>query len=132
MKRPAIEWDESLAIGEETIDAQHKGLIEMVAAIPTCCDEADLGEVISRVEEYVTNHFAYEEALMERVGYPDAEKQRRSHKKLAIILSRYSRDYAQGERDVFQFKHFMISWIRGHVMVEDMKIGEFLSSTTGE
>lgn len=123
-----IEWDDSLLIGNELIDIQHKRLIKLIAAIPeekSPGDELALNEAIV----YAETHFADEEELLEHAGYPQTSAHINMHEKMTAILEAYRRDYDEGKTDLTAFKQFMYDWIKDHIMREDKKIGAFLRSS---
>jgi hemerythrin len=120
-----IAWNEAMRLGDETTDAQHHLLIELIAGIPdrpTSDDEQLLQDVLA----YAGYHFADEEGLMERIEYPQLAEHRRAHKTLSRTLFAYKREYDEGQRDLYSFKHFMYRWVRDHIMDEDRRIGDFL------
>ncbi len=122
-----IVWDEKLSVGDPLIDSQHKRLIELIASIPETEAEGD-ARVLEAVLGYAGKHFADEEALMERLGYPRLAAQKAAHRKLTMILNAHRKDYELGKTDFNEFKQFMFGWIRDHIMDEDKKISEFLAS----
>jgi hemerythrin len=119
-----IEWDDSLLIGNELIDLQHKRLINLIAAIP---DEKSPGDALALDEAmvYAETHFADEEELLEQIGYPDLSGHMGMHEKMTATIERYKRDYDEGKTDLSAFKQFMYNWIKDHIMREDKKIGAF-------
>ena len=122
-----IKWDDSLLIGNDLIDAQHKMLIGLIGAIPESKspgDELALDEAIV----YAETHFVDEEELLEEIGYPKLLEHKEMHKDMSAILETYKRDYDDGKNDLYAFKQFMYAWIRGHIMQEDKKIGAYLRS----
>ena len=122
-----IEWHDSLSIGNEHIDAQHKMLIKMIGAIPEYKTPGD-EEVLMAALEYAGVHFSDEERFMEEVGYPKLPEHRKEHKRLTKILLSYKKDYDEGKTDLYDFKQFMFRWVRDHIMDVDHKIGEHLQS----
>jgi hemerythrin-like metal-binding protein len=118
-------WTKSLAIGSPGIDAQHRRLIELIAAIPdrpSRGDEAILVEAL----RYAATHFAAEEAHMASIGYPGLPAHRNAHRRLTTILGDYKRRFDGGDTDLYSFKQFMFNWVRDHIMDEDRKIGIYL------
>jgi len=124
-----IKWDDSLLIGDELIDLQHKMLVGLIGAIPESRspgDELALEEAIV----YAETHFADEEEYLENIGYPVTSEHIQMHEKMTAILEQYKRDYDEGKTDLSSFKQFMYTWITGHIMKEDRKIGAYLHSST--
>jgi hypothetical protein len=73
-----IEWDGSLRTGNETVDRQHQTLIgifnEFADACDLECDRVITADVLMRLSDYVSMHFADEESLMVRYDYPQARQ----------------------------------------------------------
>ena len=125
MDRYHIAWREEFSVGFESIDAQHKRLIELIGSIPehdNKCDDALINEVL----QYAADHFPAEEDFMASICYPELRKHQNEHKTLTRTLLAYKKQYDEGEKDLYSFKHFMFRWVRDHIMDEDMKIGLFV------
>jgi len=120
-----IVWHDRLLIGEPTVDAQHKRLIAMIAGVSERAGHDD-AVLLDAVLDYAATHFADEEHLMRRIGYPGLAAHVNSHKRLTRILIAYHKEYLEGKRDLYAFKNFMFSWVRDHIMDEDREIGLFI------
>lgn len=123
-----IIWSDTLLIGEDTVDAQHKKLIEMIGAVKER-ETPDDPRTLAAALEYAGTHFHDEEALMERVGYPELAAHRNDHKRLTRTLGAYKKEYESGKTDLYAFKNFMFSWVRDHIMDEDRKLGLWLKQS---
>jgi hemerythrin len=120
-------WDDQLLVGDPLIDTQHRTLIDFISRIYSGSTEADEA-ALNVALEYAGTHFAAEEELMKRVGYPHYEEHRRKHIKLTRILLGYKAEYEARSRDLHAFKHFMFHWVREHILEEDRRIGVFLAT----
>lgn len=123
-----IVWNDTLNVGSELIDSQHKKLIELIGGIPeheTQRDEAMLNEAL----EYIATHFSEEEDFMAEINYPELGRHKNKHKRLVRILMAYKKKYDGGDKDLYPFKQFMFRWVRDHIMDEDKKIGLFIQSS---
>jgi hemerythrin len=123
-----IEWHDSLSIGDEHVDSQHKMLIKMISDIPEYKTSGD-EQVLMAALEYAGVHFADEEKFMEEVGYPNLHEHQNEHKRLTKILLSYKKDYDEGKTDLYNFKQFMFRWVRDHIMDVDHQIGVYLQSS---
>lgn len=69
-----IGWKESLAIGVEEIDNQHRELVRQFSRLLSACEEGkgeqEAREVLEFLEGYVRRHFSDEEALQRLHRYP--------------------------------------------------------------
>ncbi len=126
--RYKIEWNQSLSIGCELIDSQHKRLIELIGSIPESNTPDDERILIAAIE-YAAEHFTAEEGFMQVMGYPTVAEHKKMHKKLTRIVWSYKRDYDAGKTDLYAFKQFMYGWVREHIMEEDRKIGAYIDAS---
>jgi len=120
-----ILWNQSLEIGDSTIDGQHQYLIELIAAIPGA-ESSKSAEALEYALAYTQTHFSEEEALMRSIDYPLLETHANAHKKLTRILMSYKRQYEAGDEDLYSFREFMYRWVRDHIMENDQKLGVFI------
>lgn len=81
-----IEFSDSLLTGNSIIDAQHRELVEGIAAFITACEEG--GRKIKAIKmmdylaEYTEFHFSEEEKLQQEVNYPGYEDHKARHEEL--------------------------------------------------
>lgn len=129
-----IQWSDSLSVGVETIDSEHKRLIKIANAILKIAREnpgtAKLVNALSYLREYTVVHFANEESFMESIKYQDLLVHCQEHAELKKRVKEYqSKLYhadAVSESEVLLFlKH----WLVDHVLGCDMKIRMFISDT---
>lgn len=73
----AFEWQDEYSIGDATIDAQHRKLIDILNRLHDLLNDetldqasAEAGKVFDQLADYVMTHFAYEEQVMADAGYP--------------------------------------------------------------
>ena len=70
-----VKWSNSLLIGNEMIDNEHKMLVDLVNNLHTAIleDKADevINSVLSSLHGYTKDHFSDEEKLMTSINYPD-------------------------------------------------------------
>ena len=70
----AVIWDKSLATGSFHVDQQHQELFRQVAALSDAIKQGKRRDEIRRaldfLEQYIVQHFAEEEKLMEELHCP--------------------------------------------------------------
>lgn len=75
-------------------------------------DEARMRAILAELTEYTVHHFAYEERLMEEVGYPGLDAHRESHRALVArvedLNARFQAGRAQLTGELFAF---LRSWL---------------------
>lgn len=112
-------WKDEYSVGNELLDAQHRGLIDLV-------NRLDGGEPLDRMLEELTlfagTHFRDEERLLEAAGYPDLVQQKKQHKAFQAWLDRNLDTCRSGgeasvaRRDLYAY---LSVWIANHLMVYD-------------
>lgn len=126
-------WSDELLMGDPRVDAQHRTLFQMVEelgqAIRENRDDAVFTDTLFAVLLYAREHFRDEEALMERVGYPGLEAQRRMHEAFAVDAAEMAQAYVK-QRDIeaqVLFDH-LSDWLDNHVRTQDMALSRFLAA----
>jgi len=131
---PVIYWTEDLSVGTDTIDADHKILIDMINklddAIKTKEPHETVNQVLSELLDYTGYHFDREEALMKAANYPDYEAHARTHgilrAQVADIRNRYERNpNSIHEREVLAF---LKNWLTAHILGRDKLYAPFMDS----
>lgn len=124
-------WDERLRIGDPAIDADHQGLFALVDELEHGTKgETDLANIIARLEDYAEEHFAREEALMQRIGFPGMETHIAEHRRFEEWLDTVKATYRRAAESPFQLadmvNDFLEKWLVNHIMKEDMKYSEYM------
>lgn len=127
-----IAWDPGLATGDEMIDAQHRRLFELAAALEhECTDGCDVAErtadAICGLVEYVLEHFRDEEELMERSRFPASGPHRAQHQYLAGRTLAFAAE-CSADRGVHPeaLARFVAEWLTDHILAEDMQLAEHI------
>ncbi len=128
-----IEWDDSLSIGVELIDEQHKMLIQKLsdlsAAIDASRGEGGVVQTIDFLIEYADFHFSDEENCMAEHNYPGIEHQKKQHEEFRTSLKHMVEDYEyEGVTRALttSVNVFLHNWLINHIKGVDHKLGEFL------
>ena len=126
-----VRWKPEYSVGIESIDAQHRQLIELINRLQNTVDYATGGDyeraALDAVVEYTVNHFRYEEELMQEHDYPSFETHRAEHQKMVArveeLLSAYRADEDRALQDALAF---LKSWLINHINGTDQQYSEFL------
>jgi len=81
----SLQWNAGFSSGDPVIDSQHKALFEKANLLLERCAAEDLPGVRQLMKvflEETNRHFAYEEAVLATMGYPQLEAHRREHNRL--------------------------------------------------
>ncbi len=133
MDRKRIDWSDKYSVGIDSIDEQHKKLINLINTLQTIVDYST-GEEIEReclaaVVNYTKTHFVYEEGLMREYGYPDFEAHKAQHQKMIDkvndLLAAYEKNPESAMKDALDF---LKQWLIRHINGTDKQYSEFLIS----
>jgi hemerythrin-like metal-binding protein len=116
---PAMEWNESYSVGDEKMDTQHRGLIDLINLLD---DETMTGIALERLKSYVNEHFRDEETMLEAAGYPDLDEQKAQHSEFEDWLARTHRDYVTGGDPKGQMENvqaYLKTWLTNHILSSD-------------
>lgn len=132
-----IEWRESLSIGIEAIDNQHKELLLRFDKLLNACQEgkgiAELKGLQQFLEEYVHSHFNDEEALQKLHRYPDYEAHRAEHVYFIQQLKKLKAETEQqgiSTHHVVETNNMLLKWLLNHISKVDTKLGTFIKAGT--
>ena len=129
-----ITFDDSLITGNDTIDSQHRELIDRIKQFVDSCQSGD-GKVkairmLDYLAEYTDYHFKAEEKLQADVAYPGLNEHIAKHeefKKNLDALYLFLED-AEGPTDAFveQVKINVVDWLFSHIKAFDRSVAEFI------
>lgn len=127
-----MEWYDSYCIGDEKIDSQHKELVEMVSRLQEALAGEGLKQEIANtlkfLVQYTRQHFADEEALMERIVFEGYDHHKLQHKKLITEVTNVLLDIKKGKQiNPLELFDFLMEWLLSHIKNEDKKIGRALA-----
>jgi len=126
-------WTEDFSVGVRLIDEQHKvllGLInELHAGMRARRSDDVLVDVVRRLKEYTVKHFAQEEELLDRYGYPEREAHKKIHAKLVQQVLDFETALKSGQAKVtMDFMRFLKDWLEKHIKGTDKQYRSFFNS----
>ena len=134
MNEPAVtkmfQWSADCAVGVQQIDQEHQGLFQMFEEMHQAMlegkGEAILQDLLSRLVNYTLHHFAHEERLMERIGYPDYRRHQIEHAELCSKV-RTMQDRSDLEKvPPGEILRFLGDWLKYHTTTSDRRIGAYM------
>ena len=131
--RRRVDWRDEYSVNIESIDRQHKKLINLINMLQTTVDystgEEFERECLAAVVEYTKTHFVYEEGLMRQYGYPDFEAHKAQHQKMIDkvndLLAEYEKHPENAMKDTLDF---LKQWLIRHINGTDKQYSDFLLS----
>ncbi|QJB54947.1 bacteriohemerythrin [Pseudodesulfovibrio sp. zrk46] len=118
-----MEWDESMAVGVEELDEQHRILIDLLNAAYEAVqrhDEHRMGELLDKMQDYAITHFATEEKMMAECGVPDLQAHKFQHAKFNNEVLEFKKKQFE-KTNLSQIFVFLSRWLTSHIMDQDKK-----------
>ena len=137
-----MEWKKEYDIGIDSIDTQHRKLVDTISRLEACittdAQNKEMGRALKFLVEYTHTHFSDEESYMQKVSYPAFERQKTLHKeftqRLVDVLLKLKNEGIIQPQELIDF---LMDWWVNHILDEDKKIalhvsGQIDSSTAKE
>lgn len=129
-----FEWTAELSVGDGVIDAQHQGLFrETSELLETVLDEQPrpdrVREVITFLDKYISEHFAFEEAYMISHGYPAVKEHKALHQSFIehYVELKGKIDAAHPTTEsLIALENFLGQWLVHHIGEEDKKYYRYI------
>jgi len=126
-----ITWKDEYSVGLDSIDQQHKKLINLINQLTTAVDystgEEFEREALAELVDYTKTHFTFEEGLMEDNGYPDFEAHKAQHRlmmaEVEAVLAEYEQDHDAAMRHAC---NYLQEWLINHINGTDKQYSSFL------
>lgn len=132
------EWDEEMATGIATIDADHRDLAEryngLVHALFQNGDPALFEKCFRSLINRVRRHFAYEQRLMIDLGYRAHDSHAAEHEKLLSEAEELTKRVTTGVEpyDCSVLTQYVKYWLIDHIVHEDRRLARFLHNCRDE
>jgi len=128
-----IEWDNSLSVGIDLIDEQHKMLIQRLndlsKAVEMMQGEAEIMKTLEFMIDYTNFHFSSEEKHMTEQEYPGLDYQQKQHEEFKDTLKHIVEDFEEEGATralTTSINTFLFNWLIKHIKGLDLKFGKFL------
>ncbi len=129
--RKYLIWKDDYSVGIDSIDQQHKKLINLINHLQTAVDystgEQFERDALDELVDYTKTHFTYEEGLMRDNEYPDFEAHKAQHekmfKKVAEVLAEYEKDQDTAMSNAVAY---LKNWLINHINGTDKQYSSYL------
>lgn len=125
-----IQWDDSMSVGMEELDEQHRQLIDLINEAYTAVqrhDEHKMDALIAKMGDYARLHFSTEETYLEQSGFPHLEAHQIQHHKFIVDVDEFRRHRFQ-KTNLSQIFVYLSRWLTTHIMEEDRKFSVYLTN----
>ncbi len=128
-----ITWGPQLSVGINSIDEQHKKLVNMINALNDALAAGEgkemLGKIFNGLAAYTTKHFQFEEDLFAKYNYPETAAHKKEHADLLKQVGDLKAKMDAGNFMIsMELMAFLKSWLTNHIQGTDKKYVAFLTS----
>jgi hemerythrin len=131
----AFNWNPTLETGNQTIDSQHKELINAINKLLEACQKGQAadstGPTLDFLVSYTKKHFSDEEALQRRSNYPDMQNHYKLHESFLKVVADLSTELKKsGPTPVIINKlvRNVGDWLVNHIQKEDTKVAAHIKN----
>ena len=128
---PAIVWSEKLSIGIQSIDVQHRKIVDMINDLQEAMTKGKSKEVLGKIFDdlvsYTAVHFGYEEKLFLTHGYSDSAAHKKEHEDLVNKALDLQKKYKGGNLMIsLETLDFLGDWLKKHIQGTDRKYSAYM------
>ena len=132
--RQGIAWDEDLMTENPLVDMQHQKIFEWVSDLVELCESGSDADKLQDTLEYLVNytirHFADEEALQLKYGYPDHESHKQKHDEIKdVVMGEIMRKFQESGCSLelsSDVNKLIVRGLANHIKNEDKKLSEHI------
>ena len=122
---PHFVWTSEYELGISVIDSQHKRIIDYINRIDDILTEhtsqSEMKDILTHLVDYTFSHLAFEEAMLEEIGYQDFDAHQLTHKTFTKLIENLRQRALQGEPVGAELAAFLKNWLITHIMSEDAR-----------
>jgi len=129
-----LKWSDNFSVGHLGIDEQHMELINIINDLVMYISEKNtefshLLDLVAKLDDYVAEHFKYEETLMAQNSYPEMEDHIAQHDGLRKKLEDLNIFSVDNTLEFYKgLLEELIDWLSKHIMLTDKKLGAYLTN----
>jgi methyl-accepting chemotaxis protein len=126
-----MSWNNNLSVNIKQIDDQHIKLVglinELHKAMKLKRSNSTMGSILDRLADYTVTHFATEEKLFAKYGYPEEKAHVELHRKLVAQVVDIQKKFKSGDAMIsMELMSFLKDWLVKHIQGTDKKYSSFL------
>lgn len=129
----AIQWDDTLVLGIEEIDSQHKSIIEHFEKLSEAAQQGKSKEIVEELAfflfDYAHLHFTTEDKIMVEYKYPKIEIQRQEHGEFtrdANELKKKIQQEGASRKVAIEATGKLLRWIINHIRKHDKEMAAYV------
>ena len=127
---PLIEWSKKYSININSIDAEHKGLLNLMNLLYDSLSEGKshelVVEIVQEMDDYAKNHFRNEECHLKRIDYPYLNEHKRLHGVFINEVAKFKEEVKNKESSIsVRVIEFLRDWFIDHVTGVDKEYVQY-------
>lgn len=129
-----LHWSSDLDTGIDVIDKQHQRIVDYLNELNEANDTGDLkatNHVLDELVDYTVTHFAFEEELQERAGYPFLKAHKRVHEIFVKRVAEFQARAAAGQNVAPELLSMLKIWLVNHIKGDDADYAESVKKMLG-
>ncbi len=129
-----LHWSSDLNTGIEVIDKQHQRIVDYLNELDSANEggnQETVNYVLNQLVDYTLTHFAFEEELQERAGYPFIKAHKRVHEIFTKRVAEFQTRSAAGENVAPELLSMLKIWLINHIKGDDADYAESVKKMLG-
>lgn len=127
-----IKWGESLSVGVEEIDDDHRRLVDLFNMLSQAVAKQESPQYVDALFEelvsFTESHFRHEERLMVRHDYDALDDHKDEHLDLIDLIRDLQRRFHEARHHLTTENiDYLKTWLTAHIAGQDMRLGNFLA-----
>ena len=121
-----IQFTDDLKLGIESIDNQHRKLVDLINFLIGLeagnAQRHEIARALDELGDYIDVHFQAEEKMMQDAGYPDLEEHRELHAAFVMETTHFMEKFRGGDENLdVDILVYLSGWVVEHIKGEDPK-----------
>jgi len=130
-----FEWKDSMTVGHQMIDRDHRMLIqyvnEMHIAMMAGKGKDAVGGILNKLVAYTKEHFGREEIVWRAGHYAGLEKHKKEHAGLLKTVGDFKVKYEKGTAALsIELMNFLRDWLNNHILKEDKAAADAIEAAS--
>jgi len=130
------QWSESMSVGVELIDSDHKALIDLInllhKSVSDDSTKQSLQDVFDRLIAYTEIHFSREEKVMQACGFPGLTTHQDEHADFTGRVYEIRAKLQSGDDSPIsnELLVYLKGWLNAHILIQDMAYKPYASGNS--
>lgn len=126
-------WKDSLKIGVNLIDSEHKELCDRIDNLFAACSQGkgkdEILKTVEFLESYTIKHFSDEEKLQRSSSYPKVAEHKEMHEYFKKKIADLKKDISENGASVgvvSKTNYFLMDWLLNHIQKVDTELANYI------